>query len=68
VADTHESEAARRYVEAGRIAAAEARKAGTPEYDHRAHDRAVEAERKAAEALAAEQESAGSSSSEGKTG
>ena len=46
------SEAARRYVEAGRIAAAEARKAGTPEYDHRAHDRAVEHERKAAQAMA----------------
>jgi hypothetical protein len=55
VADTHESEAAKRYVEAGRIAAAEARKAGTPEYDPRAHDRAVEHERKAAEALAAAQ-------------
>jgi hypothetical protein len=56
MAQTHESDAARRYVEAGRIAAAEARKAGTPEYDHRAHDRAVEHERKAAEALAAEQD------------
>jgi hypothetical protein len=56
VATTNQSEAARRYVEAGRIAAAEARKAGTPEYDHRAHDRAVEHERKAAEALAAEQD------------
>ncbi len=53
MAQTPETEAARRYVEAGRIAAAEARKAGTPEYDHRAHDRAVEYERKAAEALAA---------------
>ena len=59
MAETHESDAARRYVEAGRIAAAEARKAGTPEYDHRAHDRAVEAERKAADALAAEQAAAG---------
>ena len=57
--ETHESDAARRYVEAGRIAAAEARKAGTPEYDHRAHDRAVEHERKAAEALAAEQAASG---------
>ena len=56
---SHESEAARRYIEAGRVAAAEARKAGTPEYDHRAHDRAVEHERKAAEALAAEQHSQG---------
>jgi hypothetical protein len=58
VAETHGSDAARRYVEAGKIAAAEARKAGTPEYDHRAHDRAVEHERKAAEALAAEQDAA----------
>jgi len=59
VADTDAVEAAeKRYVEAGRIAAAEARKAGTPEYDHRAHDRAVEHERKAAEALAAAQEGA----------
>jgi hypothetical protein len=56
VADTEQSDAARRYVEAGKVAAAEARKAGTPEYDHRAHDRAVEHERKAAEALAAEQD------------
>lgn len=55
MADTEQSDAARRYVEAGKVAAAEARKAGTPEYDHRAHDRAVEHERKAAEALAAEQ-------------
>ena len=70
MAETHESEAARRYVEAGRIAAAEARKAGTPEYDPRAHDRAVEYERKAAEALAAEQAAArgeGSASSGGPT-
>jgi len=58
MAQDHESEAARRYVEAGRIAAAEARKAGTSDYDHRAHDRAVEHERKAAEALAAEQDAA----------
>lgn len=56
MADTEQSDAARRYVEAGKVAAAEARKAGTPEYDHRAHDRAVEHERKAAEALAAEQD------------
>ncbi|WNB87508.1 translation initiation factor 2 [Cellulomonas sp. ATA003] len=54
-----EQEAARRYVEAGRMAAAEARKAGTPDYDHRAHDRAVEFERKAAEALAAAQAGGG---------
>ncbi len=56
MAETHESDAARRYIEAGKVAAAEARKAGTPEYDHRAHDRAVEHERRAAEALAAEQD------------
>lgn len=47
-----ESEAARRYIEAGRVAAAEARKSGTPEYDSRAHERAVEHERKMAEELA----------------
>ena len=40
------------YIEAGRVAAAEARKDGTPEYDPRAHQRAVEHERKMAEALA----------------
>ena len=67
MAETHESDAARRYVEAGRIAAAEARKAGTPEYDHRAHDRAVEHERKAAAALAAEQAASGQGGS-GPTG
>ena len=51
----HESEAARRYIEAGRVAAAEARKTGTPEYDPRAHERAVEHERKMADELAKEQ-------------
>ena len=50
-----ESEAARRYIEAGKVAAAEARKTGTPEYDRRAHERAVEHERKMADALAKEQ-------------
>ena len=51
-----ESEAARKYIEAGRVAAAEARKSGTPDYDPRAHERAVEHERKMAEALAQAQE------------
>ncbi|WP_309708235.1 translation initiation factor 2 [Pseudolysinimonas sp.] len=50
-----ESEAARRYIEAGKVAAAEARKSGTPEYDPRAHERAVEHERKMADELAKEQ-------------
>lgn len=50
-----ESEAVRRYVEAGRVSAAEARKTGTPEYDPRAHERAVEHERKMADELAKEQ-------------
>ncbi|WP_242511534.1 translation initiation factor 2 [Pengzhenrongella frigida] len=52
---TGQSEAAKRYIEAGRVAAAEARKTGTPEYDPRAHERAVEHERKMAEELAKEQ-------------
>lgn len=51
-----ESEAARKYIEAGKVAAAEARKSGTPDYDPRAHERAVEHERKMAEALAQAQE------------
>jgi len=51
----HESEAARRYVAAGRVSAAEARRSGTPEYDPRAHERAVEHERKMADELAKEQ-------------
>jgi len=55
VTGEHESEAARRYVEAGRVAAAEARKTGTPEYDPRAHERAVEHERRMGEAFAKEQ-------------
>jgi hypothetical protein len=52
---TGQSEAAKRYIEAGKVAAAEARKSGTPEYDRRAHERAVEHERKMAEELAREQ-------------
>jgi len=51
VTDERETEAARRYIEAGRVAAAEARKTGTPEYDPRAHERAVEHERKMADEL-----------------
>jgi len=50
-----ENEAARRYIEAGRVSAAEARKSGTPEYDPRAHERAVAHERKMADELAKEQ-------------
>ncbi|QCB93793.1 translation initiation factor 2 [Cellulomonas shaoxiangyii] len=48
-----------RLAEASRIVTQELHKQGTPEYDHRAHERAVEAERRAAEAvrLAAESES-----------
>jgi len=51
-----ESAAARRLAEASRAATIELHKQGTPEYDQRAHQRAVEAERKAAEAFAAERE------------
>jgi len=56
VTSEQESEAARKYIEAGKVAAAEARKSGTPDYDPRAHERAVEHERKMAEALAQAQE------------
>jgi hypothetical protein len=56
VTSEQESAAARMYIEAGRVAAAEARKSGTPDYDQRAHERAVEHERKMAEALAQAQE------------
>lgn len=50
----HESEAARKLAEASRVARAELDKQGTPDYDPRAHERAVEFERKAADALRAE--------------
>lgn len=50
----HESEAAKRLAEASRVARAELDKQGTPDYDPRAHERAVEFERKAADALKAE--------------
>ena len=49
-----EKEAASRLAEASRIATEELHKTGTPEYDARAHQRAVEAERKALDALEAE--------------
>ncbi|QTE28331.1 translation initiation factor 2 [Pengzhenrongella sicca] len=52
MASEQENEAARRYIEAGKVSAAEARKSGTPEYDPRAHERAVEHERKMADELA----------------
>ena len=45
----------RRLAEASRAATQELYKQGTPEYDPRAHHRAVEAERKAQDAVAAEQ-------------
>ena len=45
-----------RLAEASRIATQELHKQGTPDYDPRAHERAVEAERKAAEALRASRE------------
>ena len=40
-------DAARRLAEASRTAARELHKTGTPEYDVRAHQRAIEAERRA---------------------
>lgn len=52
----HESEAAKRLAEASRVATAELHKQGTPDYDPRAHERAVEFERRAAEAVRAERE------------
>ncbi|QGQ19507.1 translation initiation factor 2 [Cellulomonas sp. JZ18] len=50
---TESQDAQRRLAEASRIARRELDKQGTPDYDHRAHERAVEAERKAAEAARA---------------
>ncbi|GIG38051.1 translation initiation factor 2 [Cellulomonas pakistanensis] len=43
------AEAARRVAEAGRRATTERDKQGTPEYDPRQHQKAVERERRAAE-------------------
>jgi len=48
-----EQDAAHKLAEARRVATEELFKQGTPEYDRRAHQRAVEAERKAAEAAQA---------------
>lgn len=48
-----EHEGAQQLAEASRVATAELHKQGTPEYDARAHERAVEFERKAADAVAA---------------
>jgi len=47
-ADLQHDDGDHRLAEARRIATAELFKQGTPEYDRRAHQRAVEAERKAA--------------------
>ena len=49
-----ERDAEHRLAEASRVATEELHKTGTPEYDSRAHQRAVEAERKAQAALDAE--------------
>jgi hypothetical protein len=54
VSTGHESEAAKRLAEASRAATIELHKQGTPDYDARAHQRAVEFERKAVEAVEAE--------------
>lgn len=43
-----QSAATQRYLDAGRASMAEARKDGTPDYDPRAHERAVEFARRAA--------------------
>jgi hypothetical protein len=50
----NEHDAAQRLAEASRVASEELHKQGTPEYDARSHQRAVEFERKAADAAAAE--------------
>ncbi|MFC8190693.1 translation initiation factor 2 [Cellulomonas sp. NPDC057328] len=50
---TDSQDARRRLAEASRIVTQELYKQGTPDYDHRAHERAVEAERRAAEAVRA---------------
>ena len=49
-----DSDAHSRLAEASRVATQELFKQGTPDYDPRAHQRAVEAERKAQEAVDAE--------------
>lgn len=55
---TNQHDAAQRLAEASRVASEELYKQGTPEYDARAHQRAVEFERKSADAVAAEAEAA----------
>jgi hypothetical protein len=52
-----EKDAEHRLAEASRHVSEELHKSGTPEYDIRAHERALEAERKAREALEAERSS-----------
>ncbi|GCD21379.1 translation initiation factor 2 [Cellulomonas sp. H30R-01] len=54
-----EKDAAHRLAEASRLATQELHKQGTPDYDPRAHERAVEAERKALDALEAEKKASG---------
>ncbi len=49
----HDESADHKLAEARRLATEELHKQGTPDYDPRAHQRAVEAERKAAEAAEA---------------
>ncbi|MGV8979524.1 MAG: translation initiation factor 2 [Cellulomonas sp.] len=56
---TNEEAAAQRLAEASRVATEELHKQGTPAYDARAHQRAVEFERKAADAAAAVQAAKG---------
>lgn len=47
MSESHDAES--RLAHASRVATQELHKQGTPDYDPRAHERAVEAERKAAE-------------------
>ena len=51
---TESQDPASRLAEASRIATQELHKQGTPEYDPRSHQRAIEAERKAQDAVDAE--------------
>ncbi|WP_255432463.1 translation initiation factor 2 [Cellulomonas sp. SLBN-39] len=54
MSESHDAES--RLAHASRVATQELHKQGTPDYDPRAHERAVEAERKAAEAVRAQRE------------
>lgn len=54
--DMAESDAQHRLAEASRLVSEELHKSGTPEYDIRAHERALEAERKARDAVEAEKQ------------